>query len=997
MKIVTTIFIWCCIVWSAVAQDFPDSKGTNFWFAVLPNFHNSLEILPFDEALQQEHQLYILISADTITNGVITLRNDAGEERTEPFTITNPQEVYQFRTYTIPYELVGWNQSGLIDYSAMQTETVAEQSIHISTDHEVTVYVANQAPLTSEAFLVLPTDALAEDYVVASYKSDIDWIGPTTPSSNSTPSQFCVVATEDGTDVTLLPTAATFKSPNLEPQTIRLNKGQVYLVQVDPRVTSRSDLTGSLVRASKPVAVFGGHQRAIVPLEQKKMLASRDCLIEQMNPIRTWGKSAYATPLAWSSNEVRTGENLYRVIAAFDSTKVFIDGVQVAEIHAHSYYEGQLTAAMELLTSKPSMVALLKKTSSASGVGLSNDGDPFMMLVPPAEQFMDKYRFVSIQAYRYVLINNKPEPVSTVYTEQWLNVVIPTAAVPSLVLDGNPVNSRDFQQIGTTRFSYAQLRVTDGVHEASADEPFGIYVYGYGEANSYGYIGGMAFRPLDVKPPVIYGTHQCGVFEGIAADSSIGDTRIHSVQIVAGSEQNVNVSIAPYTPPAASVQFSATLIDPYADGSFILEAVDNAKQSVRNTVTIPGFTISAISVTNSPAPVDTSRIFAIGKYVCDTLWIHNYGAFPRTIFRISSSLGSLINQPETPLEIQPGGRVAVVVCRKFDSAGLYSDTLFVWDSCSPRPVYRFVNDVRSDTEPPYTARPGSPCDDPVLAVVGDDRLVDFGIQQSAIRTDLLVNCSVRLLDSSALQYRYQVEVTDKRYDAIYGFEATDSAGNRAVIVDTIPGFTIALNNSPDWFSSNPPWSEEIGDMVCDTIWLSNYGLFPQVITDILLRVNIRFSVPQHQLPISVYPGTSVPLLVCYQPAAVTGVPDTDTLELFDECIAKGIELLGNGVPAYLSGSSRCDVTVTTKVISPSSAVQVYPAPADDHLHLFVPGSAVQTTARVLDVTGALIARLTLQPDGEQRYLADVSDLPGGLFLLQITTNTGLVTKPLIIR
>ena len=74
------------LVLPAIGQEeFPDSRGTDFWFTFMPNFHNNLNDLPTDVALQQEHQLYIYIGSEVPTSGTITMTDEDGNVRVEPF------------------------------------------------------------------------------------------------------------------------------------------------------------------------------------------------------------------------------------------------------------------------------------------------------------------------------------------------------------------------------------------------------------------------------------------------------------------------------------------------------------------------------------------------------------------------------------------------------------------------------------------------------------------------------------------------------------------------------------------------------------------------------------------------------------------------------------------------------------------------------------------------------------------------------------------------
>ncbi|MFM8438364.1 MAG: IgGFc-binding protein, partial [Candidatus Kapaibacterium sp.] len=153
-------------------------------------------------------------------------------------------------------------------------------------DEDVTVYAMSQALTTSDAFLVLPTDALGNQYYVMSYTAD-----PSSQASAGTPSQFAIVATEDSTEVRIETDEPIYRYGRV-PGVVRLNKGDVYLVQSQVGDSRRLvDLTGTYVESTKPIALFSGHQRATIPIEDDRR-SSRDCLIEQMTPISTWGRGA---------------------------------------------------------------------------------------------------------------------------------------------------------------------------------------------------------------------------------------------------------------------------------------------------------------------------------------------------------------------------------------------------------------------------------------------------------------------------------------------------------------------------------------------------------------------------------------------------------------------------------------------------------------------------------------------------------------------------------
>lgn len=432
------------------AQDVPDSKGRDFWITFLPNFHNG-EPQGITGADRLQHELQIYIGAERPTKGTISWRRRDGSTQSQAFTITDPRNIYRFATFYQGIELKGYSGSGgALDFVNSQNEKIAPQHVRVQADDDVTVYALNQAPLTSEAFLVLPSDALAEDYVVMAYSTDIGANNTANVSAATTPSQFAVVATEDSTDVTIRPSVATVENVTASPVTVRMNKGESYLVQADPRSNSRGDLTGSVVRASRPVAVFAGHNRATIPIEIRSSLQSRDCLIEQMNPVQTWGKSAFVAPFAQPSDDRGVGYDVYRVVAAFDSTEVFVNGQRRTMLMEGEFYQDELLGAFEITTTRPTLTAQFKKSSGVPSSNPGNTdtseyGDPLMMLVPPAEQFMNSYRFISIQSYTYRQVGALQLIDDSVYKEQWLNVVIPNEGIASLKLDGKPVASSLFK------------------------------------------------------------------------------------------------------------------------------------------------------------------------------------------------------------------------------------------------------------------------------------------------------------------------------------------------------------------------------------------------------------------------------------------------------------------------------------------------------------------------------------------------------------------------
>ena len=114
------------------------------------------------------------------------------------------------------------------------------------------------------------------------------------------------------------------------------------------------------------------------------------------------------------------------------------------------------------------------------------------MIIPPLEQFQASYT-VSTPASGFVT--------------NVINVVAPDSAVGSTSIGGGNIPASEFTPIGSTGFSGAQVEVPLGTHNLGGTQPFGVFSYGFGSFDSYGYAGGQSFAAIanvvsiSVEPP----------------------------------------------------------------------------------------------------------------------------------------------------------------------------------------------------------------------------------------------------------------------------------------------------------------------------------------------------------------------------------------------------------------------------------------------------------------------------------------------------------------
>jgi hypothetical protein len=157
------------------------------------------------------------------------------------------------------------------------------KAFHIRTSapvvaYDIYPYGGGRSEVTG-ATLLLPTSVWGTNYLgVNAFKSPEVF-------GESSVAWMSIVAKEDGTDVTLSPTAdikgseVVAPSKKGQPQTYTLNRGQVL------QFAQKEELTGTPIQATKPVGVWGGSQLLLVPFDSYP----GDAAHQQIPPIRALG------------------------------------------------------------------------------------------------------------------------------------------------------------------------------------------------------------------------------------------------------------------------------------------------------------------------------------------------------------------------------------------------------------------------------------------------------------------------------------------------------------------------------------------------------------------------------------------------------------------------------------------------------------------------------------------------------------------------------------
>ncbi|XP_068676713.1 uncharacterized protein [Montipora foliosa] len=230
------------------------------------------------------------------------------------------------------------------------------KGIRLTSDQPITVHGLVKADGRGEAFLVLPVDVLHTYYIVVTYF----------PISNAI---IQVTAKEDNTVVLF-----SLKTKSKDDGSVAYGKksygdGDVINVTLNAldvfQVLGTSNLTGTVVRSSKPIAVFSGNDCTWVPYQYQSPCNQ---LIEQIPPIKLWGHHFITSPTPKSPDG-----DFFHIIASQNNTDVrinrkFIKILQKGQSHE---VEALWNQSLEISTSQPSLVVQYTKFSEGKSATMS--------------------------------------------------------------------------------------------------------------------------------------------------------------------------------------------------------------------------------------------------------------------------------------------------------------------------------------------------------------------------------------------------------------------------------------------------------------------------------------------------------------------------------------------------------------------------------------------------------------------------------------------------
>ncbi len=634
------------------------SFGTEFWFALPP-------LKPWDPS--SEH-VYIYVTA--FEDMQVTLELPLlGQQFTKE---VKANQVTTFST-----------EEGSVQptWEVEVGERLSPNGLRLHAERPFTASVVSSRDRVSDGFSVIASNKLGLRY---RHISHYDAVQPLRPNEH-THGGFLVVATEDGTSVTMtlkgIGGGTTEEGRKIGDRfNISMRRGQVYMLRSGAELPPGTfDLSGTEISANRPIAVISFHERAIMPAANWFVGG----LSEMMPPVSAWGTKYY-------SMEFRAGAGqgtYYRVMAAEDNTRF--------ELRSHDLQSRELIVRKSgLLDRAGDFKEFVEQDPRRSDQGFINgtvvweadkpilvmkysfgkndsEGHPFMIALPAAAQMVRQSLFyvpeISIGNRLHVFVDAN-------------NVENPADVLPSLTLNGRPLTEllSIFQVNRIEDFYYGSFEIQHGIFDIQGDIAFNAYIYGDISRSGYGLNAAMAVNKIDeydIRPPALAIVDNCNRFRVSASETHSDSPGTENRQVdqgIAGialiEEESFNAAIRYISDPATLNYATRT-----RQFDFVVEAIDHQEYG-RARIVLSDRAGNTTTTTIELPPSDerlrledrTNDFGAVRLQQSADIMVPLVNSSDRAVtveeIRLKqASVYSLVSPPELPLEMAAGGSIDISI------------------------------------------------------------------------------------------------------------------------------------------------------------------------------------------------------------------------------------------------------------------------------------------------------------------------------------------------
>ena len=404
----------------------------------------------------------------------------------------------------IPLEFVVFDSSE----DSMSDSRFKGVRIKAQDNRTIVVFGQNEEIASNDAYLALPIILLPEgrsyEYIVASI------LGDPRISAQARNSVALIIGTENDTEIILEPSSsishpfAPRETDNryipgtpVQFRTVIIQRFQSFYLQV-----RGGDISGTRIIANKPISVFSGHECANVVL----FIDPCDMLIEQIQPIDTWGTEVVTIPL-----RTRRGGDIIKIFASQDSTTVSVTYTNTVNgtvtsgpsftLNANNYREISIEDFSLIQSNYQIGVFQFSRSFTTDNNIIS---DPFILSVPSREQYRNSY-VVAPAPFDPSIQGTITGRVAYV---NYTNIAIPDEYfIPGLIIVNNDIiNASEFRPIRRADNSIwgygAQLLLNEGAQVIRHQNPNAgllVTMYGFSNQMSWGCTGGTGLAPVALR------------------------------------------------------------------------------------------------------------------------------------------------------------------------------------------------------------------------------------------------------------------------------------------------------------------------------------------------------------------------------------------------------------------------------------------------------------------------------------------------------------------
>ncbi|MBA2539142.1 MAG: IgGFc-binding protein [Deltaproteobacteria bacterium] len=366
---------------------------------------------------------------------------------------------------------------------------LARKAYKVTSDLPIVAYQFNPLDnvnvFSNDASLLLPTTAYDVEYYNFAWPTE-----DRRPANHAYHGYVSIVAAEDDTIVEVTPSAGVRASATQAaiaagtPTTFTIDAFEVLTLQA----VGGGDLTGTKVRSvngTTTFGVFGGHEAMgfgeMTPPDQQHSAGPccADHIEEMLFPTSTWGKTFAITR---SKSRGTNEPDLLRIMAQKPNTTITFDPSPASgtcgTLQPGQFCEVKIQGDTGIVASEPVLIAHYLLSAIWSDIlfgGSIGEGDPSFSIAVPVEQYRKSYTVL----------------VPSAYSKNFLSISAPGAG--AVIVDGLVVQLTPY---AGGLYRAARMQVNGGQHVISCPNGCGVEVYGYSDAVSYIFAGGLDLKKI---------------------------------------------------------------------------------------------------------------------------------------------------------------------------------------------------------------------------------------------------------------------------------------------------------------------------------------------------------------------------------------------------------------------------------------------------------------------------------------------------------------------